>query len=325
MKKYILVSITSAVIIAGISISAYAAYGFLNKEKNDFQKAIDEGIEISQVDTNDDFKYTKLTTNEDKNVSKSSEENIISEKAFPGESENISDPKTAIYNRMLNTIDYFNALSATMETSMLNNEIATVEYNTNINSGESYQKVSVGEKTMTETYGRNDSMINVNNTSGQYLVMQGQMFGRDDAPYIPLEKRIVTEDDGMPCYYYRKNITNCSYASYSIFPQEFTFSYLKDFELWDITDDNADYLGRKCVKIEGVPSSYIAEKHNIDNFTMIVDSQTGILMQFTGTKDGEVSRYMKITDISLESNSSIKHFNANEYSSFVEVKESAVD
>ena len=58
---------------------------------------------------------------------------------------------------------------------------------------------------------------------------------------------------------------------------------------------------------------------------MIVDSQTGILMQFTGTKDGEVSRYMKITDISLESNSSIKHFNANEYSSFVEVKESAVN
>ena len=129
----------------------------------------------------------------------------------------------------------------------------------------------------------------------------------------------------MPCYYYRKNITNCSYASYSIFPQEFTFSYLKDFALWDITDDTADYLGRKCVKIEGVPSSYIAEKHNIDNFTMIVDSQTGILMQFTGTKDGEVSRYMKITDISLESNSSIKHFNANEYSSFVEVKESAVN
>ncbi len=258
-------------------------------------------------------------------IGKTTAAEISTEKAFPGESENISNPKAAIYNRMLNTIDYFNALSATMETSMLNNEIATVEYNTNINSGESYQKVSVGEKTMTETYGRNDSMINVNNTSGQYLVMQGQMFGRDDAPYIPLEKRIVTEDDGMPCYYYRKNITNCSYASYSIFPQEFTFSYLKDFELWDITDDNADYLGRKCVKIEGVPSSYIAEKHNIDNFTMIVDSQTGILMQFTGTKDGEVSRYMKITDISLESNSSIKHFNANEYSSFVEVKESAVD
>ena len=264
-------------------------------------------------------------TSVDTDIGKTAVTEISTEKAFPGESEKISDPKAAIYNRMLNTIDYFNVLSAKMETSMLNNEITTVEYNTNINSGESYQKVSVGEKTMTEAYGQNDSMINVNNTSGQYLVMQGQMFGRDDAPYIPLEKRIVTEDDGMPCYYYRKNITNCSYASYSIFPQEFTFSYLKDFALWDITDDNADYLGRKCVKIEGVPSSYIAEKHNIDNFTMIVDSQTGILMQFTGRKDGEVSRYMKITDISLESNSSIKHFNANEYSSFVEVKESAVD
>ena len=283
------------------------------------------GCNSTDVPTVPETDSNTADTSVDTDIGKTAVTEISTEKAFPGESENISDPKAAIYNRMLNTIDYFNALSAKMETSMLNNEIATVEYNTNINSGESYQKVSVGEKTITEAYGRNDSMINVNNTSGQYLVMRGQMFGRDDAPYIPLEKRIVTEDDGMPCYYYRKNITNCSYASYSIFPQEFTFSYLKDFALWDITDDNADYLGRKCVKIEGVPSSYIAEKHNIDNFTMIVDSQTGILMQFTGTKDGEVSRYMKITDISLESNSSIKHFNANEYSSFVEVKESAVD
>ena len=283
------------------------------------------GCNSTDVPTVPETDSNTADTSVDVDIGKTTAAEISTEKAFPGESEKISDPKAAIYNRMLNTIDYFNSLSAKMETSMLNNEIATVEYNTNINSGESYQKVSVGEKTMTEAYGRNDSMINVNNTSGQYLVMRGQMFGRDDAPYIPLDKRIVTENDGMPCYYYRKNITNCSYASYSIFPQEFTFSYLKDFELWDITDDNADYLGRKCVKIEGVPSSYIAEKHNIDNFTMIVDSQTGILMQFTGTKDGEVSRYMKITDISLESNSSIKHFNANEYSSFVEVKESAVN
>ena len=283
------------------------------------------GCNSTDVPTVPETDSNTADTSVDVDIGKTTAAEISTEKAFPGELEKISDPKAAIYNRMLNTIDYFNSLSAKMETSMLNNEIATVEYNTNINSGESYQKVSVGEKTMTEAYGQNDSMINVNNTSGQYLVMRGQMFGRDDAPYIPLEKRIVTEDDGMPCYYYRKNITNCSYASYSIFPQEFTFSYLKDFALWDITDDNADYLGRKCVMIEGVPSSYIAEKHNIDNFTMIVDSQTGILMQFTGTKDGEVSRYMKITDISLESNSSIKHFNANEYSSFVEVKESAVN
>ena len=283
------------------------------------------GCNSTDVPTVPETDSNTADTSVDVDIGKTTAAEISTEKAFPGELEKISDPKAAIYNRMLNTIDYFNSLSAKMETSMLNNEIATVEYNTNINSGESYQKVSVGEKTITEAYGQNDSMINVNNTSGQYLVMRGQMFGRDDAPYIPLEKRIVTEDDGMPCYYYRKNITNCSYASYSIFPQEFTFSYLKDFALWDITDDNADYLGRKCVKIEGVPSSYIAEKHNIDNFTMIVDSQTGILMQFTGTKDGEISRYMKITDISLESNSSIKHFNANEYSSFVEVKESAVN
>ena len=75
-------------------------------------------------------------TSVDVDIGKTTAAEISTEKAFPGELEKISDPKAAIYNRMLNTIDYFNSLSAKMETSMLNNEIATVEYNTNINSGE---------------------------------------------------------------------------------------------------------------------------------------------------------------------------------------------
>ena len=104
------------------------------------------GCNSTDVPSASEKESNTADTSVDTDIGKTTAAEISTEKAFPGESENISDPKTAIYNRMLNTIDYFNALSATMETSMLNNEIATVEYNTNINSGESYQKVSVGEK-----------------------------------------------------------------------------------------------------------------------------------------------------------------------------------
>ena len=108
------------------------------------------GCNSTDVPTVPETDSNTADTSVDTDIGKTAVTEISTEKAFPGESENISDPKAAIYNRMLNTIDYFNALSAKMETSMLNNEIATVEYNTNINSGESYQKVSVGEKTITE-------------------------------------------------------------------------------------------------------------------------------------------------------------------------------
>ena len=81
-------------------------------------------------------------------------------------------------------------------------------------------------------------------------------------------------------------MTNCPLASYCVFPQELAYSYLKDFDKWDIVDDNMVFLGRECVKIMGTPSPYIAEKHGIDNFTMVVDSSTCILLDFQGTLGG---------------------------------------
>lgn len=48
--------------------------------------------------------------------------------AFVPETHEVSaDPKVDIYNRMLNSIDYFNNVSLTMETSMLGDGVVTVE------------------------------------------------------------------------------------------------------------------------------------------------------------------------------------------------------
>ena len=49
-------------------------------------------------------------TSVDVDIGKTTAAEISTEKAFPGELEKISDPKAAIYNRMLNTIEVINCI-----------------------------------------------------------------------------------------------------------------------------------------------------------------------------------------------------------------------
>jgi len=162
-------------------------------------------------------------------------------------------------------------------------------------------------------------MVRVDNLARTYMQNYLPTYTRSDTPYIPLDSRITTAEDGIPTYTYRRNITNCPLASYSVVPQEIAFSYLEDFDKWDITDDNVTFLGRSCVKISGTPSPYIAAKHNIDRFTMVVDSATGILLDFSGTLGETVSRYMTVTECALETRTAIPQFSADNYAGYTEI------
>ncbi len=307
-RKSVLTSIIALAIVTGTAVSAYAIT-YNVKEKNIFQEAAEKGISIADVDKEENFKYTKFDSARSQNakINQSIEDRDISD-----------DPKVNIFNKMLNTIDYINNVSLTMETDMLSDEIVTVEYQTDINAETAYQKVSSNKAVLSETYSKAENMIYVDNTTKAFTQQYLPTFTREDTPYIPLAERIVTAEDGIPCYSYRNNATNCPYASYCLVPQEITFSYLKDFDKWEIEDDDFQYLGRRCIEIIGKPSPYIAEKHNIDSFTMIVDAETGILMQFKGTINDTVSRYMTVTECSFESRAMIKQFNAGNYSTFAE-------
>lgn len=67
------------------------------------------------------------------------------------------------------------------------------------------------------------------------------------------------------------------------------------------------------------PSPYIAEKHGIDSFTMVVDSSTGILLDFQGTLGGSVSRFMTVKECLFEAKSVVKQFNLTEYEGYEEI------
>ena len=103
-----------------------------------------------------------------------------------------------------------------------------------------------------------------------------------------------------------------------MFPEGFTYSYLADFERWEIEDDNVDYLDRKCIKIVGRPNPYTGDKHNNDNFVMLVDEQTGIILKFEGYKNGELTRYQTVTKCLIDEQPTIKQFNLDDYSSYTE-------
>ena len=297
--------VISCILVLATTVSVYAISCII-KEKNIFQKAHESGIDISEVDTNGEFEYEDFSD-------KAKDENEITSETF-------EDPKVDIFNKMLNTIDYFDHLSLTLETSMLNNDKTSIEFQINITDGLSYEAVKENGYVLKETYCKDGNMIYVDNREEAYIENYLPAFDRSDTPYIKLADRITTEEDGLPCYHYRRNITNCPLASYTIVPQELAFSYLKDFENWEMVDNGYEYLGRSCVVLEGRTTPYIDEKHGADKFTMVVDFETGILMSFEGFKNGTAVSYTKVIDYSFESELSVKQFDINNYS-FYEMEE----
>ncbi len=329
IKKRLFSAIIAMVLMATTVVSVFAVSSEL-KARNLFQAVASTG-ELSQVEAEEDFRYTHFDSTDlaPAQVVQSNAETVVEPEItskvsnggdfIPGGNDVSSDPKVNIYNKMLNSVDYFNNLTLTMETSMLSDDTTTVEYQMDINSNVAYQALSEDGQITSETFSEAENMIFVNNTARTYTQNYLPTYTRGDTPYIPLESRITTGEDGIPCYSYRRNVTNCPLASYSVFPQEITYSYLKDFDKWEIEDVDVAYLDRSCVRIVGTPSPYIATKHNIDSFTMLVDSETGILLDFQGTLNGNVSRYMTVTECTFESRAVVKQFDLADYSGYSEV------
>ena len=306
------VAVVALVIIIS-STSVYSVTATIIKVKNKYQKAAEQGIPLEEVDTEGNFTYTKFDGSKKETINDDTANNVIAER--------FEDPKTDIYNKMLNSIDFFNEVEFVVETSMFSDNISTIKYQTNIDKSLAYQSVTENGVVITETYCNPNSeyLMYVNNREKTYGYNLG-VYHRSDTPYIPLSERIETnETDNLPCYTYRRNITNCPLASYSLVPQEITYSYLADFNLWDIVNENTVYLTRECIEIKGKTKPYFSEKHNSDTFTMLVDKETGILMKFEGLKNNQTSQYITVTECYFgKTNTEIKEFDLNNYAGYAE-------
>lgn len=284
------------------------------KTKSIFQTAYENGIPLSEVDSGGDFKYTEFDGEERVTRQDGASPSVTGE--------TFADPKTDIYNKMLNTIDHFNTVELSVNIHLSGDDLTVNSY-ADIDRSLAYEAVYDRNRLTSETFcgSENDFLTIVDHNQKTYSRQYLKKYRRADSPYIPLEERIITSPDtgdGLPCYCYRVNATNCPMASFSMLPEGLAFSYLSDFERWSIAEDGVDYLGRSCVKITGTTKPSSAEKHNNDSFMMLVDKNTGILMKFEGYKNGGISGYITVTKCTVDGDTAIKKFDESEYPSYTE-------
>ena len=67
----------------------------------------------------------------------------------------------------------------------------------------------------------------------------------------------------------------------SFCPTEMTLGYLKNFDNWEITGTK-EYQGRNCTVVQGISEKDYGNKMGVDNFEILVDTETGVWMQYEG-------------------------------------------
>lgn len=297
------------------SVRAATADAFktvITKTKNILKISDEKATDVLGTASDGSFKHTEFNYD--------LPETEVEEGAPAVQNETFDDPKTQVYNKMLNSIDYFNKIEMTIETSMLYEGNSVVEYYSDIEAARAYEAVYKDGILILEDYCDGETMYEINNNTKLYEKSHTMIFRREDAPYIPLKDRVFTETDGIPAYRYRRNITNCPLASLGLYSQELIYSYLGDFERWQIEDENAEFFGRDCIKLSGTTAPYTADKHNNDSFTMLVDKKTGIILKFEAYKGGKVTQYITTTKFIVDKNPTIKSFDDERYKDYKEIQ-----
>lgn len=295
---------------------------------------------VSQEESSktNDFNYTQALSE----VSKSKEAKRIIIKEIPVE-KLTPETKQDYYHKMLNAVDYYNTVSGSFTTNYLSQgsqDETVVSYQVDMVNNNCYEHMSNNDND-SEVYVGNGNMININNVSNSkekspiYFTKVDELAGYNDdyamrtqsdikkarAEFEKVfadENRITVDENGDKHYLNRLNVTNlCVSASYSLLPQGLTFGYLSNQDMWEISGDTK-YLGRDAVVIKGTAEDY-GKKFNTDTFEMIVDKETGILLELQGyDENGNPSSYIKTTEISFEQ-PNVKTYSASEYTDYKNV------
>ena len=230
----------------------------------------------------------------------------------------VENVKNNLYQNMLNSVDFYDTVSGEFTTTFIDQgQEVTVAYQTDLEKQASYQKISAAQLDL-EQYCLDGRLIDYNNHTGQsqtaYTVVQPDAENHiarsnsniclpqtSSAKSSVSQQRVSVQSDGTKSYSYRPDITNTSFASLSIYPQDLVFGFLTDQDSWDITGVET-YAGRRAVVLEGrTADAYYGEKLNVANFVMKVDLSTGILLDFKGySSDGTLSQSLTTVSIQID-------------------------
>lgn len=264
---------------------------------------------------------------------------ISTQQSFGNTASNSNIQKEYIYDRMLNTMDFYDSLQGKFDFYQEYLGVSySVEYAVNADDcHESYEIIQFDSPEANAIYTQNDSAIEdtpdavmvlfdgknqmVASLSGasDAVLSQNQTepednFKLENSVYIDVEtkeacdfasiikatSRVQTDEHGINTYYYRENLNGLMYSRESIDPQELAFGYLSNFDTWKIAGES-EYLGRKCVIIEGMLSGSYSEKLHTVEYKLWVDYETGILLKSENYDEtGNLSETLTTSEIAVD-------------------------
>lgn len=236
---------------------------------------------------------------------------------------NYSISKESIILGMLDSVDHYSNVSGEFSTNIIDNsQEFIVNYNTDIDSQVSYEKISststyielTHQDQITTEYDNKSWTVRQIRTKNflDKRLSKNKVISQDITKYLPLnkyEQRIILNENGTDAFIYREQLTNTPYAKMSLQPQELVFSFLSRKDLWDF-DGVIEYLNRSCLVITGITETYYQEKLDVTSFKLFVDIKTGILLFYEGySKDGDVSEFLRTLEINIDNESNIQQLN----------------
>ncbi len=207
--------------------------------------------------------------------------------------ENDIPTMSQIYNKMLNSVDYFDYASGEF-TTILDGVEKTVTFETDLNLAEGIEKQEdqMSVKTIEVKDGKRYIDIDGEKTVDTYVMKR-------EAGRLLEKAYLAIDENGVNNYVMRSDNTNMELARMILSPQEMTFSFLSDFAKWNIVGMES-YLNRSCCIIEGKNDEYMSNKLGIVSFKMWIDMETGILLNYEGyATDGTVADYICVKEIQI--------------------------
>ena len=99
--------------------------------------------------------------------------------------ENITDPKSAVLDKVLNTIDRLDHVCMTARTNMIGDGETTLTFDVDISAGLSHQSVAESGVTVPETYSdTNMGMVSIDHRTKRYTPDCLPVYTRSDTPYM---------------------------------------------------------------------------------------------------------------------------------------------
>lgn len=234
---------------------------------------------------------------------------------LPGAEENtasFSSLQEEIYDKMLNSVDYFSTAQVEFSVQYPGDDHTwNYQIETNLDTGIAHQTLTttIDPDFSQETYADGSNVYEYDNQTKTVFAAGSIQERRTlEEEWPGLEERYYVDENGDPNYCYRSDPTNAGGANECLFPQEYTFGYLSDKDLWAV-EGSVEYCGRQCWDIVGKLNSSYAAQTGAVQFRMYVDQKTGILLMLDAWNEEDKVVSMTVSQITIDDPEICRTFN----------------